>query len=513
MTVPVLDLNAIKSLYTKGVSYAKKKYNSPFFDRDDNMFELQQQLVNQATTITEVMNAIWMPNSTWSTRFKSPKAICDGCELDYTGIQFGTGHIGWYFLYGVAGNITFQVSFFRLEIAPPEVIKNEMIDPSEAVRWIVLGGFGQLGGIGTWYTIPAEWVYLKYTQPTSSTFSLAGTGTNVNVSFSSLIPMQFDLNLSYSDTNKNPHTLIVHMTAISPPSPNFKNSFSGGAGLGTFYYSYTNMNITISADNSELQQGSGWIDHQFLKTGVADTVYVQALQTLASLISKNITGGWLWISIIDNESGLQYMIVHFFGTKFYADDVKINTRLRLDIINVYKNGVAYFKPTQKGMNYRDCKVVPIQTTLVNGVNLPSKYNIVLPGGKQCILSLAGQPNVYPTATAPYENPSILYDLNMKTIGIGIIEANGYFTNDVYAQRELAQAGETGEISLDIVKKSIEKPQSTWQKIFGVLTALLPLWIILLIIFFVLIKKDKRKVRLWIVLCVVLIVIMTVALQK
>lgn len=519
----MLSLDNIKSLFIKGMNHSNSIYKGVLFDRDDSLSNYQINLVNKAQDLTTLMNAIWIGNvnKVWSSAFTAPKPICTGCELGYTAVQFGVAHVGWYFLYGIAGNLCFNLSFFRLEIAPSSVVEKEYpnLPKGEAVRWSVLGGFGTIPSASSpnaeWYSIQPEWIYMKYDQPSYSTFSLVGTGNNIQVSLSSPTPMNFQVDLKYNDTQNKPHTFSTVMVANTGPTANMPNSCECGFGLGSFYYSYTDMNVSIVADGTSTDNGSGWIDHQLIKNGVANTLYGQALQTLSNVLTNNITPGWLWTTIQDKQSGIQYMFTHFFGKKFFTSDVVPNENITNAMINVYKEGVPYFNPTSPDMDSADMKMVMTKTVYseVNGLNMPASYNITLPGGKQVVLSIATAPNVYPSSFAPYETPAFLYDLNGNIIGTGLIEANFYYDNSTIASRLIDFAGGNSKNSdeFNIVYGAMTAKQKWYQKVLGFIIVLAPLIILLFALWFILKSKDppggnkeNRKTRFLLSLALILV---------
>ena len=192
------------------------------------------------------------------------------------------------------------------------------------------------------------------------------------------------------------------------------------------------------------------------------------------------------------------MLVHNFGKKTYEDDILKNPdqNIPMQIVNVYKDGLTHFSPTDKSMNYNDVDVRLVDTITVNGLKLPSKYKITLPGGKKVILQNAFSPNVRDGPFANYENPAYLYDLDGNGIGIGLIEANYYLPNEQIALNLVSFAGGniTDPNEVNIVLSGIVPVQSGSQKFLGRVFAFLPLWILLGICFFVFYKKEDRYKR-------------------
>jgi hypothetical protein len=513
-----LDLQGIKNLFAKGIDYVNKSNHnkSIFFSDTKDYLEFIKSLADKATDLTTLMNAISMSTQSpqWCTTFKDPKSIPCGNELQYTGVQFGYGNWGWYFFYGIAGNIAFNLSFFRLEIAPPEVCKKENIQESECVRWSVLGGYGNIPTIDKpipeWHSIPSQWVYMKYNQPSYSTFSLTTIDNNsdFNCRLASDFPLNFTINLDYKDTEGARRKLDVNVFSRTQPLPNAPNGCECGFGLGSWYYSYVDCDMEVITDITPVKQtGRGWIDHQLIKSGIANTMFGKSLQTLTK--TKNV--GWLWFAIQDDTTGLQYMLIHHFGNNNYVDDIVLNKDISINSIIVYKKGVSYINPSDSDMDSSDIKVQMIENIDNPSLQmkLPSKYKITLPGGKNVVLSIATAPNVYPNSFAAYETPAILYDENGVRIGQGLIEANFYLDNETLAKRYLLSAG--GDVkNLDVVSPAFTWNPNVWRKILAILIILIPVWLILFSIVFIMRKKDKRKERA--MLSVALMIIILVLLM-
>lgn len=518
MSGPVLDLNGIKALFAKGMQHAKDHFPKGLFTCDDKLCEYHLSLVNKAQDLTTLMNAFAIRNPVLPTAYKGPKPICKGCEIQYNPIQFGVGNSGWYFNYGVAGDVCFVFSLGRIEIAPPDVVTDERYDPSETVRWSLGGGFGQVGG--PWYSFPSEIIYMKYSQPTYSTFSLVGGGMQIKNAMLATAqadtilpttnPMQFVMSADFvSPTDGKEHNISVTMIANTPPVPNVPNSCGGCTNnMGSLYYSFTDMDVIVKVDSQEPQTGKGWIDHQLMKSGIPKSLMAQAQTSVLNTIINPVSGGWLWFAIQDYESDTQYMLCHFFVQKFYKDDIKLNKSIPMQLVNVYKKGVAHFSPTRTDMDTSDLDVKMTKIINVNGCDLPAEYNIILPGGKSVVLSLASGPDQYPNAYGSYENPAILFNEKRMPIGIGIIEANGYMTNYEYAQRFVKAAG--GDINdqriLNMVSKAMSPnfSQTVGQRFLAFLIILIPLWLLVIAIIFVLHKKNGRHPRVMIAIAVLLI---------
>lgn len=517
--VPKLDLQAMQSLFSKGMAYALDHFPQGIFSKGEDLCSYQLNLANNARDLQTFMGAVSIHNPAFNTAFNGPTNITRGGEIGYTNPQFGVSNTGWYYVYGVSSSgsvsspptpdVAFEFSFSRQELAPPAVVQREGLDSSECVRWVVCGGFGEVGG--TWYNIPGEYLYLAYTKLSDYNFTLVGAGQQVtSVAISSTIPMMFDFNIAFKDLQGKAHTLQVSMIANTPPAPNAPNSCAECVhGMGSMYYSFTDMSVVISPDNQPEVQGNGWIDHQLVQAGVPEGLFLQSALTVANVLASPVSGGWLWFSIQDYESGYQYMLWHPFDTKFYEDDVKLNETIPMSLVNVYRKGVAYFFPTRTDMDISDLDVKLVKFINVNGKNMPAEYNITLPGGKPVVLTLASGPNVYSTPYGPYENPALLKNMAGQVIGLGTIEANGYYTNEEYAQRYIKSAGgnPADMASVNLVASGMNPGmiQTKFHIFLAFMVFLLPLWILLVLVSWIFYDKEHRGVRIKIAVAVMLLV--------
>lgn len=504
-TKPLLNLQQLKTLYKKGVEYARTQFNSPLYTENKSLTNYQMKLIEKAPDITTFMNCFWIPNLMFQNAFEDPKQICNGCELKYTGVRFGVGSMGWYFIFGIAGNYVYNFTLFRLDVCPPYVLEKENIPRSEASRWFVCGGYGEVNG--NFYKMQNEAIYMKYNQPTYSTFGLEGSGNSYNCRFGSQVPMQFYFSVDFTDTDGKSHSVTINLRANTPPLPNYKNACLCAPGAGAFYYSYTDVWSNISVNGSEPSVGTGWIDHELFKMGILKSFRLQALNTVLSTFNKTETQGWIWIPIVDKESGIQYMLTHHLK-EFYYKSIKPNNTYSLDIVNVYNKGVAYISPTSSDMDSRETSITLTSTFQANDLNLPAGYKITLPGGKKVIAKIASSPNVYPSIFAPTENPAFLYDeTGQKIIGIALLETNVYLTYKQIAKRAVQFCGgdPNNNEEVEIMYSGFIVNQTWGQKLLAYLYLLIPVFLILFAVIFVLYRKDNRYTRLMFSIALLLII--------
>ena len=503
MTVqPQLNLEDLKKYFIEGINESKK-FSSLFYSSNKKLADYQIALAKKATSLNTFMNTVFIGsiNGAWVNMFKAPKPICTGCELENTKIHFGVGSTGWYFLCGTAGNIGFNFNIMRQEVAPPKIVEKYGLEPSETVRWCISGGFGKIGE-STFYNTLSDWVYLKYTQYSESTFKLEGGVPTTQLSLSTVKPMNFTFNITFVDTTGKKHDLSIMLSANTPPEGNYPNSCQYCQdGIGNFYYSYTNMDVVLTADNEKTQYGksTGWIDHQLWKSSYTDTTYSQALIYLLGSISNRLNNGWLWFAIQDTESNAQYMLTHHYKKDY--SEINRGDNLDADMINVYRNGVPHYTPTRTDMASSDMNITLDSTIKISGLNidLPASYNITLPGGKKVVLKICTAPNVYRNmAIASYETPALLYREDGKTvIGSGLIEANMYLSQEILAKRFISLAGGNPENSeeYNTVYNVIQRKKSGWKLFLAFLIVLIPLWVIIALLIFSLRRKEGRRNRL------------------
>jgi hypothetical protein len=509
----ILNLEDLKKYFIEGLEESKK-FSSIFYPTNKTLSDYQISLAKKSTSLNTFMNTVFMGsiNGAWINMFDAPKSICDGCELENTKIHFGVGTTGWYFLCGTAGDIGFNFNIMRQEIVPPKISKKYGLDKSETVRWCISGGFGKIGDT-VFYNTLSDWIYMKYTQYSETTFKLSGSCPTTDLTFETIKPMTFNFTLNFVDTTGKTHNINILLSGNSSPEGNYPNSCQVCQdGIGNFYYSYTDMDIIVTADSGKTQYGkkTGWIDHQFWKSSYVKGVYSQALVYLLNSISNRINNGWLWFAIQDVESNTQYMLTHHY-IKNYSE-INKGDNLDTDMVNVYRNGVAYYNPTKVDMDSGDLNIILTETIQVSGVNisLPSSYNITLPGGKKVVLKICTAPNVYlGSAIASYETPALLYSEDGKTvIGSGLIEANMYLEKDVLAKRFISLAGGNPDdrSEYNTVYNAMDSKKSFGKLLLAFIIVFIPLWIIITLIVFVVKEKEpnRRKNRLMLAIALFLI---------
>jgi hypothetical protein len=544
----------LKTVFRNGVKYAKDNFSSILFDRDDKFFDYQDTLLEKAQTLTEVMNVIWMANysTTWNYAFKAPEPVPGDGTYSLSNVQYGVSPIEWYFFYGITNNskgkkYCYNITFIRVAVSP-------LVTNSDYNIWSVNGGYGVASEVQeerTWYRLKPTYMKMSYKSNSYSDFTLEGSSQNKETSaILKADGLSFVVSLLFDSIEGGTHNIEITMQADTPPNPNAPGTCLGCFGnLGSMYYSYTDMSVQMnvrygsSSSNPSgspsgetggtgetLYTGKGWQDHQLVKGGIPVKIRDQALMSVSNTLLKAVTGGWTWYAIQDFQSNTQYMLTHFYIDKFYKDDIQsklsFNDNIKAHMVNVYKNGISYFNPTGEengieGMNSDNVKILltgvvdkidnTFEVPLGSFSKLPKSYAITLPDKKQVVLEIATVPNIYPIAPAPYETPAFLKNTNGDIIGIGLIEANGYFTNEELAQRVIAQAkGDyNNKEAVDMLVYMMLKKQNWYQKLLSFIIAGIPLIAIIASMVFIFHKKDERKFRAYVSLLVCVLLYFTI----
>jgi len=509
----MLSLDQLKKLHKDGITYAKKQAGW-FFPPINESIDMQEELVQNAKDLNTFMAAVNITNPTFASAFNVPEPICDNCLLETTPPQFGQGSFGWYFLVGNFGNMAYNFTFVRNEIAPPGAVTLQ--DRNEAVRWFVCGGYGS--SKTDWVTIPYDYIYMKYTPLTYSTFTLVGGGGDYikNCTLETTQPMTFTFKLEFNDAKGQPHSVQSVQTSLVPPQKNAPNALTkfGLPGLASLYWSYTDMDVTSVIDSQPYFNGKGWLDHQTFKvsgvkgllpnSGGNAAVFYTVLKALVGVPPIN----WTWMMIQDEESGIQYMIAASLP-KGYNDNpstFKPGLVMKPNGCNINKNAV----PQNNPIVCSDARVKVNVVETVGGHPYPLEYEITLPGGKVVISRAVYGLNLFLNnpGQVSCESPGILFDrTGKKKIGYSVLEINGPLTNAEVAVNQLKHAGgnPTSQSSLGAVSKAQDNYQPLSRKIVAFIIILLPLILLIIVLIVIFTSKSGRWNRLWFVVALLLFV--------
>ena len=500
----MLSLTQLKKLHKEGMNYAKKE--APwFFPPIKELIALQEELVQNAKNLNEFMSAVSISPPSFTAAFNVPKPLCENCLLETTPPQFGQGPLGWYFLVGNFGNMAYNFTFVRTEIAPPGAVK--FPDRNEAVRWSILGGYGT--SPEDWVTIPYDFIYMKYQKLTYSTFVLTGSpGQYIShCTLKTVQPMTFSFEINFKDKNGKDHSISAVQVSRVPPQRNAPGAVTrfGLPGLASLYWSYTDMDVPFCVvDEKTYMNGKGWLDHQTFKlAGVMGFLpnSAKSAQVFFTVL-KSIMGAkpvnWTWMYIQDEESGIQYMLSAGLP-KGYNDNpssFKAGLVLTPNGCNVYKKAVPHNMPSICS----DARIEVVKVQTVGGHPYPLEYKVTLPGGKIVLSKAIYGLNLFMNGPGQIscESPGVVFDeTGQKKIGYSTLEINGPLTKRQAAANMLKNSGANpaDQTSLNVLGKGQDQEQPLNRKIVAWILFLLPFILFILYIVLIFVGKKQRWERL------------------
>jgi len=427
----------LKQVALDRVQEIKKKSNflTPY---NPKVMELVEKAITNANDIGTLASAVLLlPNRDVTVdQISSAKD-----PLDSTLFQFEQGAIGWYWSYATYKNPNACVMYYivRIEIGSKEIREKYSLPIGSTTLYNVSMGLG-IGG--AWVRNPFTVVRGRYDAFSKTSFRFTGLEMPNNQSFSMETQSlgEFKVDMGFTANGLNQHALTIFSSANRP-------SFNGQggcapcvSGLGTMYWSYTDMTtntamIFNSQDQSPLINGDGWLDHQWLRGTTADSYAMRALINLQSATS--IGGGlgrYIWINL--HLKGVQYMISAFPKS---TDKIENGSSFPATY-NVYSVGL------DNPLWNRKTTVAVVETSTVESVAFPIKVKFTL-------VDMNGMSHEYVVDTTPYGN-TITVDLTNNLhwsgsascledgveTGSAFLEANQFQTVDMYRNTMLSSAG-------------------------------------------------------------------------
>ena len=353
--------------------------------------------------------------------------------------QPGNTTLDWYFMYSNSGNEAFTFILFAIPLCVPDIAKAYKLNEYDTFVYSPSAGYGKRAG--EWSTSPKYYCQGIYTPLSESTFHweavLANDGVVTRASFDSLSLGSFHLVMAWQD-RVGSHSIDSTLMSINEPTYNGEQGCVPCiAGLGTSYWSYTNMKTETIYNGEKPVHGVGWLDHQWLQAGkVSGNVTAALLNTLSWWMPSPKTTRWFWITIQDAMRNVQYMILvsnpHLLTEGKSTFDVAI--------LNRYDGHQPLY------MNGTQAKVTVTETLTIDEYVYPMKYAIQLFDGdvRNYILEAAfGHAIIHlPNGVPNIESPGILYDASNPTmpIGTGFLESNQMAPDDVIRETNLLQSG-------------------------------------------------------------------------
>jgi hypothetical protein len=197
------------------------------------------------------------------------------------------------------------------------------------------------------------------------------------------------------------------------------------SGVGTLYWSYTNMMVQSSvgqvangSPNEFIGSGVGWFDHQWMQGGHLESETIAAILNIENSLTSPKPVRWLWINIQDYTLQEQYMIVVY----LQSESIKMNDTYTSSMVNHYN---SIDGPKFLDNNSANILVQKTFTTPDGAYTYPTQYLIKVNGKSYVLKASFGNSLVYlPSGVTNWEGPGILYDESgTKVLGGCFFEAN------------------------------------------------------------------------------------------
>jgi len=375
-----------------------------------------------------------------------PIAPLTDTPLATTLFQPGNATLDWYFMYSNSTDEAYTFILFAVPLCVPDIAKKYNLNPYDTYIYSPSAGYGKRMLQGDWSTSPRFYCQAIYTPLSESTFTweaiLPNNAQVTGASFECLALGTFHLRIAWNDKT-NTHSIDSTLTSTIPPTYNG----DGGcvpciAGLGTSYWSYTNMKTKTVYNNEPPVSGSGWFDHQWLQAGKLNgNIAASIINVLSWWSPSPKTTRWFWITVKDDKRGVQYMILVSNPTLLSTNPADPQPTFQPTILNRYDNQ----HPPQY-LNGTQARVTVTRSVQLGDYVYPIRYAIQIFDGEvynyvlqaefgNAIINLPnGVPNI--------ESPGILYDGNnpIEPIGSGFLEANQMGQDDVVRETTLLQSG-------------------------------------------------------------------------
>jgi hypothetical protein len=355
--------------------------------------------------------------------------------------QFEQGMTGWFWIYGTfvdsAGNTaSFMYYLIRLDMFPPELRKEMNLPMGSTTYYFISTGVGRGN---EWKYSPFMFVRGEYNIKSDSSFSF--NAIDAPEGWTSKLNMDgvgnFVIESGWTDSTGKKNGFAVNMEAERRPfldNPGGCTPCAGGA--GTLYFSYTqlatNGNITLNDSAVAYNNGTGWVDRQWLNRQVT-TVYYSLLANVMNVFKSETRGlgKYVWLNLHLGKD-LQYMVSGNFGPN---DTITKGTVFPTNTNRYGPNDDVQWKI--KGVTGE-----VLDTLTTEGITFPIKYKITTPDGVY-ILDATKFPHsvsIDLTNNLHYNGSALVYDTTGKLVGTGFMEANQFAPPAQYTTNVLEGMG-------------------------------------------------------------------------
>jgi hypothetical protein len=176
----------------------------------------------------------------------------------------------------------------------------------------------------------------------------------------------------YTFTCKNKHNFGVTITSkvVKRGCINGKNGCVPAciSGIGTDYWSYPQLQCTMTVDEENFKRGVGWMDRQWMKSGDPKNVLLKSVANIATLRPVQWgLGKYLWITIHDNNH-TQYMVYAVVNNIVIKKNLDITKQAK--VIKYFSDGTCtnIFKVEQ-------LKITDVMTVEETSAVYPTKYTV------------------------------------------------------------------------------------------------------------------------------------------
>ncbi len=461
------DLNTLKQVSLYRLNNIN---NTPSFLKPYNRDTMQLSLdaVKSSTNYAQLATSFLLaPNHGQGTGTILPLKNTTDTLL----FQFEQGSLGWYWGYLTFLQPLCNIMFYiiRIDLSTPEIRKKFNLPLGSTTVYAISLGVGH--GAGTWQYSPPIITDGNYKADGINNFTFTSSGNWGRIIFTSNMmngKQNFDLNFTVNSSfnKQQPFSAICSLQQGSnPPALNNPGGCTPcAAGAGTLYWSYPDLLASINTMTinnnvivSNITDGYGWMDRQWLSADVKSPLAIKLLSTVVG--SGGGLGRYMWITIHVDNPRAQYMV-----TAYPDPSLKIqaNTEFPAPYL-IYVDGKTLVK---KG-SVKILETTVLKNTVYGTAVFPTRIQV-------SIKDINNNPQQFILDSAPYGD-CVTIDLtgnlhwagatSLSVPGSGFMELNQFQNKDDYLATTMSLA--------NIPKSKISTFQtkaSTGQK--------LPSWIII-----------------------------------
>ena len=432
----IRDVNTLRRICLERVSQIREKTNilTPY---NHNNLSVCEKAIKSATSLQQlalITNLLPHKNvGLYPIRPLKTKPIV---------FQYEQGENGWYWGYATFPETYSSVMYYiiRLELGTPPVRKkiNNLPLGTTTVYSISLG----VGIKGKWVYTP-ESIICPGTMTVwdEKTFNFQCSTNKTTVTLDTIPNNGLHLKFNTQDSGGTPFGADITFTGQSELQYNAKMGCAPClGGEGTLYLSYPQMgvsgNVFISNTKLDVQKGNGWMDHQWLSSGIAHTPIVQIISNISRLgKSQTPLGRYAWITV-HTDRGKQFMIV-----AKPPPGQKIETGLVWPTtVNIYTGGrdPVYRKPGT---------LLVMETTTIpqtggGNVTFPHKIKVTWEGYTYTLDSApyGNSVTIDVTGNIHWSSSATLVGDDGKSAGTGFLEYNQFQDDNTYRNKTVSIAG-------------------------------------------------------------------------